>query len=213
MKVYSYFVDVPQLTPLDEIELSILWRERWEAAGWEPYVLTEWHARKHPMFAEFDAVISALPTVNPQPYERACYLRWLALAQVGGGFMADLDVFLTGKGSMPLPADDGKLHIYQTPCCPSLAYASKAAAVRFCWEVVQAKDTFGNRPQDGRSHYSDQYFADSMVLAGVDWIAVHDVVKLYSDNGWEQAALLHFANAVMGGNGPKWKFIPTILKA
>lgn len=46
-------------------------------------------APKHPRFAEFVALYYMLPTANPKHYEVSCYLRYLALASMGGGWMVD----------------------------------------------------------------------------------------------------------------------------
>lgn len=230
-RIYSYYADVPDLNRFDEIKLSCLWRERWAAAGWDAVILNEYQARKHPFFDELDAVVSKFPTCNPTSYERACYLRWLALAQVGGGWMSDLDVFLAGKFqkpdnldplSMPIvgtiyeilaePCVLDKIIIYQTPCCPCLVWCSPENALRLCKEFVKG---IGNRPQDGRGHFSDQYaLCDLVEKDKVDWIQTRDVVKLYSDKGWETAPLVHFASAVMNPAKmtPKWRHIPALLK-
>ncbi len=55
------------------------------SVGWYPQILAERDARKHPQFDKYKSRFEKFPTVNPQHYEIACYLRWLALSQVGGG--------------------------------------------------------------------------------------------------------------------------------
>lgn len=71
----------------------------------------------------------------------------------------------------------------------------------------------GNRPQDGRDHFSDQYALEDLVKAETPWVIVRDIVKHYSDVVWEAAPVVHFPSAVMGPKGltPKWKHIPILL--
>lgn len=220
MNVYTYFSEVPGISLFDSVKLILLWMERWRAVGMEPRVLSEWHARQHPYFEEFDAAIRKIPTANAPEYERACFIRWLALAQVGGGFLSDYDVFSKRLGELkqcqlPWPmsgADLNKLHILQANCvCPCLAYAYKSVAERLCEEF--ATGTFTMHEINGQKHLSDQYAIEQLVLAKADWIKQHDYVKLYGDEGWEKSPFVHFANASFKDhNQPRWKRIPELLK-
>jgi len=70
-----------------------VWRRTWAAAGWKPVVLDERHAAAHPNYEEFKSKFASYPTTNPAGYEVACYLRHLALAAVGGGWLCDYDLF------------------------------------------------------------------------------------------------------------------------
>jgi len=55
-------------------------------------VVSQKDAERHPRYDEMVRRFSEYPTVNPPGYELACYLRYLAMAVVGGGFMTDYDV-------------------------------------------------------------------------------------------------------------------------
>jgi len=68
------------------------WVTAWAAAGWQPRVLDESAAKNHPDFYTLRAKFQKLPTVNSKEYELACFLRHVALAAVGGGWMSDYDV-------------------------------------------------------------------------------------------------------------------------
>lgn len=227
MRIFSFYGDVPQLNRYDELRLSIVWRARWNAAGWTPFILGEHDARKHPMFDEFCAATINLPTVNPKLYEHFCRLRWLALAQAGGGWMSDLDVMPVPSKFVTLVDLSGyttkfftdhlktgeqmaKLQILQVPCCPSLVYCSKENAERLCREFMAGR---GRKAQDGRDHVSDQYCLESLIEEKADWVERRDVVKEYADVGWESAPILHFPNKIAVANGlsPRWKHIPRIL--
>jgi len=218
MKLYSYYSDVPVIGAFDSLKLIALWRQHWTAAGWEPFVLNEWHARQHPRYAEFHSKLCVLPSVNPKEYEIACYLRWLALAQVGGGWMADYDVFETKAPGAPphwhelTGAELGKIQIFQTPCCPCLVWCSADNAVQFLEQASTGQ--YGRREINGSAHYSDQYALEDLHMARVPWIEIRDMVKLWSDKGWETAPVVHYANAVCQPQGktPRWQHIPGLLK-
>lgn len=212
MKVFGYYVDVPDLKPEDELKLTILWRERWTAAGFEPFVLNEYHAKHHPLFEQLNAVVMELPTTNPRPYERACYLRWLALAQCGGGFLSDFDVIpycgLIGLCG-PLGGGRGaldKLHLLANRS-PALTYASKEICEKLCQAFIGG--TLGKRMMGDKPHYSDQYAIEDITE---DWVRRIDVVKEYTDVGWESAPAVHYANRHMGAGGklPRYQHIPLL---
>eukprot|EP00667_Euglena_gracilis_P013111 EG_transcript_13505 len=98
VKVFTYFYVAKSKgqdgNPVDhDREALALWKRQWQAAGFEAKVLTEAHARKHPQYSEFLPRYHDLPTVNSKQYEVSCFVRYLALAAVGGGLMVDYDVF------------------------------------------------------------------------------------------------------------------------
>jgi len=149
LKIFGFHGNVPELNLQDELLLTVLWRERWTAAGWEPIILNEWHAQQHPLFANLYAATSKLPTSNPKAYELFCFLRWAALAQVGGGFMSDFDLLPRPSFSIGCLDLDGagrlsKLHIFQTPCCPAFAYCPADKAEKFCQAMIEADGNLGN---------------------------------------------------------------------
>ena len=68
---------------------EILWRE----AGWEPKVLSIKDAKRHPDFAQYQHDLRDVP-LGPKPdFDKMNFLRYLTMAAVGGGLMADVDVF------------------------------------------------------------------------------------------------------------------------
>lgn len=220
INLYTYYDPVPEIDSADSLRLILLWRERWAAEYFNPIVLNEWRARQHPYFSEYAAAIEKLPSVNPARYETACWYRWLALAEVGGGWMSDYDAmpsvgFAAWFALVATQHAPNKIHIFQTPCCPAFVYSSQETAEKFCRAVVEAGGSLGNRPQGEKPHYSDQYLLEDLHMRREDWIETHDVMKLWSDIGWETAPMLHFANAVLQPKKllPRWQHIPGILAA
>jgi hypothetical protein len=217
MKLFTFYGTVPEHNAGNELKLLCLWREHWSQRGCDPFVLNEWQASKHVFYGEFLDRISKLPTVNSPHYERFCFVRWLALAQVGGGMMTDFDVFSRDLSGMwqGAPANVNKLHIGQMRnVCPSLVYATAEVALRLCKEFATGK--YGRREHDGKIHQSDMLAIEDLVTVGADWIELHDVVRDFQGSeGWENAPLLHFSNGSMSPKGftPRWKFIPELLSS
>ena len=85
--VYTYFQD----QGMGDDGTVEAWKEIWSGAGWTPVVLNEDHARLHPDYEDFKKTVAKYPTTNPAGYETACYLRHLAMAAVGGGYLTDYD--------------------------------------------------------------------------------------------------------------------------
>lgn len=105
------------------------WERYWRKVGWEPKILTMDDARRHPQFERFDEALD-LDKINFGIYDKLCMLRWLAIAAVGGGFLADYDVFPirnVNYDGIKLPYN-GKLTVYEQalnggiPCLISGTY-------------------------------------------------------------------------------------------
>jgi len=90
--MYTYYTPAAtDMTNEANMELLEAWKKAWHDAGWEPVILNEVHARGLP---EFDALMDLI--VDPTTigtYNMACYIRWIAMAAVDGGFMSDYDTF------------------------------------------------------------------------------------------------------------------------
>lgn len=206
--VFTYFEAVTGIDGTDAVKLLELWKREWSAAGWNAQILTEVDARRHLMFPVFDAIVSAFPTINPPGYERACFLRWLAMAAAGGGFLCDYDVM--PLRFPPQKAPD-RLTVYQdhNPC-PSLVGGTAAEFERICrffmaWEVTDFDRGYDGM---GRPHVSDM----NVLQQSTGRFDTIDAVFNYTKAGWENAQAVHFASATMEGRQPRWQHIPEILK-
>jgi len=201
MKIYTYHEHVPELPHADG--LLPLWTESWKKNGWDPIVLDRSHAEQHPNYKEFLENYKTLPTVNASGYELACYLRWLALAVVGGGWMSDSDVMCYGFRPQTPPE---KMTIWSRGehICPCLVSGSSeqytyAASIFAAWRGE-------TNLENGRPHASDQN-----ILGRVD--KFYDNIELcaqYEQPGWEYFPLVHYSNGAMGDKQPRESFIPSL---
>lgn len=139
-RIYTFFEPISQhakTTGMSEAadgRMLELWRRSWTDAGWDAQVLSLDVSRRHPLYNAYFSQLERV-SLGPRPsYDRLCYLRWLAMAVAGGGFMADYDVFplrgnATSEAAKNLPLD-GKFIVYQMTergnAVPSLASGSAA---------------------------------------------------------------------------------------
>ena len=94
--IYTYYEDLTHFS--HQVHMSTLksWARHWYSVGFMPIILSRQQAVSHPLYKKFRKKMRKLPTVNPKNYEMACYLRWLAFEQIGGGIMVDFDVVYFG---------------------------------------------------------------------------------------------------------------------
>jgi hypothetical protein len=204
---YTYFDSIPGSNPDQATRLLLLWKRNWAARGFDPIVLNEQHAREHELYPMLERKIQALPSINVPAYERACYLRWLAMVTVGGGIMTDADLFIYDDVK-DFSGSTQKIISLQghVPCCvfgPKVAYED--VVKQMIEYAVTEKDV-----EEGMNvpHVSDMY----MFYRGGIKFTGRDVVKSYGEEGWEKAPLVHFSNASMKGRQPRHEHIPLLRK-
>lgn len=221
MKIFTYWDAVPGIGIYDERMLIAIWEERCRAVGFAPIVLNEWWARQHPYFPEFTTKIEALPSINPLGYDRACFIRWLAVARAievlckdeGGGIMSDYDVmpYVKPFNDINHLINTERLTLFQkhVPCfVAGLSDHFVYQCLRFAEYRPEPDDT----DDKGTTHISDMTILAKHLAREPETYAPLDVCKMYTDEGWGTAPLVHYANQVMVPNGkaPRWKHIPQL---
>lgn len=200
MKIHTYYEFVPEIP--NGNKLIDFWKSSWEKAGWEPIVLDRSHAEQHPNYSEYLEKYKQLPSANPPGYELACYLRWLAMATVGGGWMSDADVIPYGFKPNTYPdilttwAND-----FNIPCLVSGSSEQYTAAAKVFadWN----KELY---LENGIPHVSDQN-----ILAKVDKFYNNIAIcSQYGNIGWDNFPVVHYPNDAMGGKQPREKYIPLL---
>ena len=105
----------------DESLLQV-WKEKWTEAGWDARLLNLDDAKRHPKFSEFDEKLQKISLNGPNEYyNQLCYYRWLAMAEVGGGWMSDYDVLPMNIHGHNHYNKDGNFTVYggSAPCLMS----------------------------------------------------------------------------------------------
>ena len=142
---------VTEMSPEGDKALLELWKSTWWEAGWEPRVLTLSDAQNHP---EYEAILRQLDSTLLDGYNKLCILRWVAMSQVGGGWMSDYDTFpllqqqqqqaspaTTSSGfaasatNMPLP-NNGALTVHDRHV-PDLVSGAPSEWIRMARNIVK----------------------------------------------------------------------------
>jgi hypothetical protein len=189
-RVFTYFrpcVDPEALA--EQKSILAIWEKNWSDHGWEPVILTEAHARKHPDFQKYYDAFYAMPTVNPRAYEQAAWTRWIAMAANEGGLMVDYDVLIAGslsyghRGeiSFPLILSDNN----PVPCAVT---GTKQQYQRAIDAFLAAKP----ESEQGAPHLSDQIAVQQLGFPAID------ICKEVGVAGWRDAKLIHFSHAACG---------------
>jgi hypothetical protein len=210
-QVFTYFDPIVGVEPEEQTRLLLLWQDNWKAKGYSPRILSEFIARQHPMFDSFSRRVTEFPTVNPPAYERACYMRYLAMCVVGGGLLCDYDVF-TYDAEFDFGTNSATPDLYQghVPC---LVYGNVLAYESIVLGTMNYKVTEQDFMEgDSRPHVSDMYI---FLRKGIEYNEVRNAptkgggfhVKSFGEDGWETAPFIHFSNASMAGKRPRHQHI------
>ena len=192
----------------DYVMLKHLWRDSWARNGWDPVVLTLSNATHHPLYEQLWAAVLALPTLNNKYYETQCYLRWLAIAAAGGGFMVDYDVM--NLGFRPPPSINCSLTTYDPyEISPALlsggpdAFAAAAASmIAFQPSQVPVEVNTTHTTTSTKVHMSDQQMMQMGVIPSQRWSTP---LRRMLTPGWANASLVHFVHAQ--SRKPRWYWI------
>jgi hypothetical protein len=181
--VYTYYEPIDQIENCpqrksSQLELISICEKTWFRHGWTLKVLREKDAIDHPIYNEYKNIISVFPSVNPPGYDYHCYIRWLAMANIGGGIMIDYDVVNMGlKSNDTNFFDFSQLTVYQghVPCVVSGNENHYLHAVN---GFMGFKDNIGIVLENNRPHTSDMI----MLSSGKIKFNKLNIVKNYGEN-------------------------------
>lgn len=222
MKVFTYYMPVPGLWS-DESQKSLLdvWARSWRKQGWDPIVLTEDHAKTHPSYPTFKDRFWSLPTEYGHDYEGACFMRWLAVAQAGGGMMTDYDVINYGfkpyhqpMTRMTIYANSPPKGIFMGCVAGRREYFQDMANIFAAWLPDQYDLNTTSATYSGY-HCSDltmlERMFDSKTYPKPDWFERQPGCALFDYPDWKTEKLVHYGYAMRAaGYWPKCDHIEKI---
>ncbi len=175
--------DASKLTKEEQSMLRV-WLKSWYEIGWEPLVLFYDAAERHKEYAKlYNELTSKSKTATPQ-----VYIRYLAMANVGGGWLSDFDVIPLSKFAKRALPNGGKITIHESSKegagVPSLVSGSAEEYMRLSRGIVANARQHGNSPSwdDAQSlqemHKSSNgtaYFVTSNVIPGQEVLQTSSV--------------------------------------
>jgi len=216
-RIYTFYGSVKSFSnERKRLTLDMIqeWKKSWSRAGWKPIVLSPKDAEFHPYYKEYVNAIkkqqSAKKSLNSQDYEVFCFLRWLAVANKGGGYMCDYDVLNNGNFKS-LQETPGKLTSYQAHV-PCLVSGSAAGFLNACKIFATCNPikagTYLKRETNGR--VAEKYnFSDMLTIKNI--LTEKDIIKieivlpfdkysLLNQKEKREIPLVHFSSASVSGD-------------
>jgi hypothetical protein len=201
--VYTYYQPLKSIPA--PVSLLDLCRESWKKRGFELKILNESDAWEHPGYAEYNRKICALPSINPPGYDRACFMRWMAMAHVGGGLMIDYDVVnyaFTGMGEC-WP----ELVFLEPSKVPCAVMGTDKGFKMLCCLLGDYTPRAEDRV-NGRQHVSDMTIIRQMAdFPASDFCIEYGCsgqpIRDHLGEGWRAAPMVHFSTGSIhrGGYG------------
>ena len=167
----------------DDNLLLLTWQTEWRNAGWNPIILTLADAQNNVRYEEVMRTLENLPFPNEsgKQYNIFCFLRWLAIAYAGGGWMADMDTFPLNDfraDGFVLP-NNGKLTVWDN-VVPSLVSGSQMEYQRTALSMVE----------NLQLHLTDILYSDMKALSSLSLsVDTRDAFLVRQDVLWGELAL------------------------
>jgi len=154
--MHTFFETVPSWSKSEQaanVHLLRTWKKIWNTAGWKTSILSLADAQAHPDFKKLENIINTVPLGTNKIYDKMCYIRHLAMAQAGGGWMADFDTIpLNLKPGIPLP-NNGRW-TSQEWGVPSLVSGNKTEWLRMAFMIAITAS----------KHKNEKLFSDMMAM-------------------------------------------------
>jgi len=123
----------------DIARMKVVWSEWWRSQGWTPRILTLADARRHPRYEALRDRFLRVPLGTNVKYDLACYIRYVAMAAVGGAWMSDYDTIPLDFPPSGLP-HGGRFTVWQSHV-PSLLSGSPSEWERIVDLLVHTAET------------------------------------------------------------------------
>lgn len=191
--IHTYFEDIQTKDAKEQRAILEYWQQHWREQGWEPRVLGREEAKQHPLYREYYKEVVSRPTVNAPDYEAACWLRWLAMSVVGGGYLTDYDVLGFGY-----TAESPTGLTFFDPSCVPCFVLGRRVDYEDLIAYLMAYD-WSNDKHHNAKHTSDMYACNALTWNKHLPYLHRNLLVQYRNEGFEKAVLVHFSHSSMPG--------------
>lgn len=188
--VMTFYEPSSHTSQLESVALINVWREGWKSRGWNPVMLSGRDAMKQSRFDAFMERVRKLPHVGNTEAHANRFMRWLALARIGGGLMVDYDLIPAGFTPHDLPT--GSLAIIDNEsgqlCGLRLSREESAAWL----DAIEAYDPGPDDLVGDKPCVTDLTIMKKSFETKLADLEIVDA-GTYGVGSWESASLVHFS--------------------
>lgn len=207
MNIYAFFDDVDEawINKNDENLLIDLWKKSWIKYGWNPIILNLQDSKKHKDYDHFLNKINNYPTIHSRKYIEICYLRWLAIANIGGWYT---DIDMINYGFLPFDPQD-KVVTCSYTICPTTLYMNKYKYNKYIIDALQNYSFADNHVYDkSKDNITFKNTSDMLILHNEK---ISNKIDLCLNNqcdynegvDWNKHSIIHFHHGCFNINKMK----------
>lgn len=135
MNIYAFYEKIDDKIDIEYKKIIKLWKDSWSKNGWNPIVLNLNDSKKHPEYEDFYDIIQQHPSIHKRNYIDLCYLRWLAIANLGGWYT---DIDMININFKPINfTNEFVTTSYPTVVCPATLYMPKEKYQKYIVDTLQ----------------------------------------------------------------------------
>ena len=212
MKAFCYYEPIAGEQFDEHGPMVQSWRRNWSRLGWVPMVLTEVQARSHAAYRRWSSAVPRLASINHRDYQRACFVRWLALAEIlrpgESAVFVDYDVFnvsFTPADARQLASPDQVTNLHYGQCSQPviLDYRQAQALPAVLMELTQAL----NQERPEQQDWNDMSFWEADKKRSLGFARYLDICLPYVPE--VEAPMIHLSWEAVDGAGSRksqvWK--------
>jgi hypothetical protein len=182
--IMTYFDVDPDNNPNVQNQILELWKKTWTRFGYNPIVLTEWDATKHPEYQNIKNILKSLKTEGNRKTQMAKFYRWLAFDYSGAGLMTEYDVMPNSQFTTDdLPKHEA-IHLLENN--EVSAVTADREGLKFLIEAIKDHDysTSLKMPTDKEIILKDP---------NAFWLRKTNLVAPWSIGRWAESHMVHFS--------------------
>lgn len=195
MNIYAFYEKINNEIDIEYQKIIEIWKNSWQSNGWNPIILTLEDSKKHPDFQNFYNVIDKYPSIHHKQYIDMCYLRWLAIANLGGWYT---DVDMINYGFKPIDYADQVVSCSHN-ICPTTIYMPKEKYQKYIVDSLKFydfndEDVYDSQPENKNKikNTSDMLILHNKKIYKKIDIVLNNQCDYDICHDWNKYSIIHF---------------------